>query len=505
MTEPENSTKQSISMVSDLDWALENAHILSIEMFVNAFGYEDMRVANNRYHDILNSKTFKKCGLVHQLLSDFRIYKGSAKEKKFWNGIKLRSKKSEVQQELELDGLENSMYFGLKAGSSLRRSSSPEDQLPFKHLKTSHQEVDEESNNPHQQEPDDNEETNKDDPKSDLSISHHDQRKGRYDLVEEGDVSEDDDTFSVEHEDPWIVDSLNVSEECRLYTDYCFSKLEPKELDDVGMLGLNYIYLFTEPLTTSVSRHFGRIELHPQITKSLDLFYNLPHPSPEVYRWCTTIASSSFTDWRDVQATTIEFLNQGLKSKNEVDLIIANVLHRMANVGLSSSHKDNKPDFGIYANGLSRRFVVLIAEFKPIDGHQTLESDKAKIGKEMKKMLNELLGIGIKDPLVCGILVMNDHLDMFKMHLSGPKLYIMTQLSSTPVTKTADNIILIPTITTRLGLAVETIKKVQTHSKDIRDGKAMVKCAVPTNWISTLYYKLQRTNAKNEKDDNEDT
>lgn len=116
-------------VVSDLDWALENAHILSIEMFVNAFGYEDMRVANNRYHDILNSKTFKKCGLVHQLLSDFRIYKGSAKEKKFWNGIKLRSKKSEVQQELELDGLENSMYFGLKAGSSLRRSSSPEDQL----------------------------------------------------------------------------------------------------------------------------------------------------------------------------------------------------------------------------------------------------------------------------------------------------------------------------------------------------------------------------------------
>lgn len=61
------------------------------------------------------------------------------------------------------------------------------------------------------------------------------------------------------------------------------------------------------------------------------------------------------------------------------------------------------------------RFVVLIAEFKPVDGHQTLESDKIKIGIEMKKMPNELLGIGIKDSLVCAISVMNDHLDMFKM------------------------------------------------------------------------------------------
>lgn len=100
-------------------------------------------------------------------------------------------------------------------------------------------------------------------------------------------------------------------------------------------------------------------------------------------------------------------------------------------MGLSNSHKDIKPNFGVYANGLFRRFVVLIAEFKPMDGHQTLENDKVKIDKEMKKMLNELLEIGIEDPLVCGILVMNDHLDMFKMHLTGPKLYIMTQLSST--------------------------------------------------------------------------
>ncbi|KAI8888281.1 hypothetical protein K501DRAFT_267913 [Backusella circina FSU 941] len=153
------------------------------------------------------------------------------------------------------------LYFGLKTGFSLcRRSSSLEDLFPLnEHLKASHDDgdnsqevtlirifffdilemIDNEDDVLHQQDLgqinqeddgsplDDNghlsdeaynpEQDN--DLKLDLTVSHHGQKKGRYDLVEELDDSEeDDDTASIEYEDPWIVESLNVSEECGIYT-----------------------------------------------------------------------------------------------------------------------------------------------------------------------------------------------------------------------------------------------------------------------------------------------
>ncbi|GAA5795434.1 hypothetical protein HPULCUR_000792 [Helicostylum pulchrum] len=69
---------------------------------------------------------------------------------------------------------------------------------------------------------------------------------------------------------------------------------------------------------------------------------------------------------------------------------------------------------------------VLTAKFKPLDGRQKLANDQVKIGKEMKIMLNELLKVGIEDPVVSGILVMDDLIYTFKMHFSGPKIYTMT-------------------------------------------------------------------------------
>lgn len=113
-------------------------------------------------------------------------------------------------------------------------------------------------------------------------------------------------------------------------------------------------------------------------------------------------------------------------------------------------HKHIKPDFGIYANGLSQRFVVLVAEVKRIESRQKPENDKVKLGKEMKIMINELFDVGIQDPVVSGILVMDDHLYFYTMHLGGPKTYILTELSSTPVTKSADNLVLIPSIVSKL-------------------------------------------------------
>lgn len=47
---------------------------------------------------------------------------------------------------------------------------------------------------------------------------------------------EDEDTLSIEDENAWIVNELYVSKECKKYSDCCFSKYDPKELDGCGVL-----------------------------------------------------------------------------------------------------------------------------------------------------------------------------------------------------------------------------------------------------------------------------
>lgn len=114
---------------TDLDWALRNAHMLSLEVFAQKFGYKNKRNANNRYNDILHSDRFSSCDQIRQLIDNFQKYKGTAKEEAFWKRMELEEKKLEVQHELELDGLENVKHFGLNAGFILRHKSRSHEDL----------------------------------------------------------------------------------------------------------------------------------------------------------------------------------------------------------------------------------------------------------------------------------------------------------------------------------------------------------------------------------------
>jgi hypothetical protein len=69
-----------------------------------------------------------------------------------------------------------------------------------------------------------------------LSINHHKERRGNYNLILQSNDLEDEDTLSIEDENAWIVNELYVSKECKKYSDCCFSKYNPKELDGCGVL-----------------------------------------------------------------------------------------------------------------------------------------------------------------------------------------------------------------------------------------------------------------------------
>lgn len=110
-----------------------------------------------------------------------------------------------------------------------------------------------------------------------------------------------------------------------------------------------------------------------------------------------------------------------------------------------------KPDFGIYVNGLSQRFEVVVGEFKAPKGHCQGESDTIKIGKEMRTMINRLITIGVEDPVVCGVLVSKGCLSTYKMELRGPKLYVMTRLSKLNLIRTSDDLAMLPILVSRIA------------------------------------------------------
>ncbi|KAL1934518.1 hypothetical protein VTP01DRAFT_6700 [Rhizomucor pusillus] len=123
--------------------------------------------------------------------------------------------------------------------------------------------------------------------------------------------------------------------------------------------------------------------------------------------------------------------------------------HLWANTSLQE-RKEFKPDYALFVNGLSKRFVVLVAEFKHPESKQRMESDMVKIGKEMRAMLNRLVKLGIKDPIVCGVLVNKNYMSTYKMDLPSPRLYRTVQLSSLALFKSATDLPLLPTIVSRL-------------------------------------------------------
>ena len=111
-------------------------------------------------------------------------------------------------------------------------------------------------------------------------------------------------------------------------------------------------------------------------------------------------------------------------------IIASNISAFRANVTLDDEYDGFKPDYMAYPNGLSEKFVVLVAAFKPPQAHQGPESDFVKLEKEMRLMINQLIQCGVVDPVVCGIQAHKGYITTYKMELKNSKTYVMVELSS---------------------------------------------------------------------------
>ncbi|KAI9257183.1 hypothetical protein BDA99DRAFT_515763 [Phascolomyces articulosus] len=375
-----------------------------------------------------------------------------------------------------------------------------------------------------------------DEPKSDLSIQCHGRRSGDYNLMVEGDdidVKEEDlDVMLV----PWIVGEINVIEKCEQYAARTLEQIESlKSMSDTRILALNRIFLFADDINKSVSAYFGSGK-HEQIVDSLGIMDNLKTASDKVNAWCATCGLVRYSSWINVQRKTIGYLNEALASENEFDLVIANILHRLlppfaingtsngigedsyvhivlaplleltfdfersmnhmwANVSLQEN-KNLKPDYALYVNGLSKRFVVLVAEFKPPGGKDRMESDLVKIGNEMRFMVNRLVKLGVESPVVGGILVNKNTLSTYKLEIRGAEVYCMVQLSSIKLFTNVLEFSLIPTITSYLhqlkDITKETAIKVQDIGRKVNDGDPQ-HSNIPRSWLHHETYTMERS------------
>ncbi|KAG1082198.1 hypothetical protein G6F42_022665 [Rhizopus arrhizus] len=145
-----------------------------------------------------------------------------------------------------------------------------------------------------------------------------------------------------------------INDELRTFRSVSL-KLEPKSLSDLRLLSLNHVYLFTEELETSLTSYLPHC-LHQPIMKDISND-SIATISDRCILWCTKLSTMRFTNWFEVQKTTIPYLNAAMLTMDErpQDLILANIIHRAA-VMLATGKPDSDLEDSFVHNFISNLF-----------------------------------------------------------------------------------------------------------------------------------------------------
>ena len=103
-----------------------------------------------------------------------------------------------------------------------------------------------------------------------------------------------------------------------------------------------------------------------------------------------------------------------------------------------------KPDFLAF---VSDKYEMVVGGVKPphnISSTNHGESDLVKLGRMMRTMLNDLILIGIKDPIVGGVLVEGFNLGPFIIKIQYKSVYELVELTRTPAFHNIKTLTLVP-------------------------------------------------------------
>lgn len=173
----------------------------------------------------------------------------------------------------------------------------------------------------------------------------------------------------------------------------------------------------------------------------------------------------------------------------------------------------------------SKQFNVGAAEIKPpgkANSTNNGESDRVKLGHEMKAMLDDLISYGVESPVVGGILLEGCSMSTYKMSLDHPQVYKLIQLSTIAIFNNTQELVLLPPILKNLiqvkvsalhyrfkrnvltffgifkNIVLKTAIKAKKRSCERSNG--IPAChRPPLSYMSSCSYKLKRR-AKSNKD-----
>lgn len=103
-----------------------------------------------------------------------------------------------------------------------------------------------------------------------------------------------------------------------------------------------------------------------------------------------------------------------------------------------------KPDFVVYSISINVKCILVLGEFKNLSNHSAIESDKVKLGKQMKAIYNELVMNRVQNPVVCGIICEADDIYTYYMDMKSPKLYRLVSVSKVKLFRTLDEFYFLP-------------------------------------------------------------
>ncbi|KAI8388227.1 uncharacterized protein BYT42DRAFT_559379 [Radiomyces spectabilis] len=313
-------------------------------------------------------------------------------------------------------------------------------------------------------------------------------RNGRYEVI---DVQHDE--AAIERNAMWIIDDLNITDNLSLLRKEIKRRNEELEqLTDVELLVLDHIYFFASEYKDSVPgfelnahrRIIQDIPLMNQEKMKMESLVRWCSKIAEVQlpSWLSmkritlsflNEANQSEEHNQVIAAEIIHRLAPRLLQPESVHMLEDTFVHRYLDViletifgweprfrcawvngisfpskvqyreehNLDPCNEDGeeqeqesvtklKASWILYANSGSALYAVGIMElkvdYKRSSNHMT---NFVKLAKEMKRILLELIYLGVQAPLVCGILIEGDRYETFAMDLAYKDIYRMMRLA----------------------------------------------------------------------------
>ncbi|CDH49760.1 predicted protein [Lichtheimia corymbifera JMRC:FSU:9682] len=390
-------------------------------------------------------------------------------------------------------------------------------------------------------------------PRSSLTDDYHETRKCEYDFIIHGEDENGEDG------EQWIVEGFDVLRSLKNYRRKSFD-IDPKSMSDTRILAINNIYMFSIDEKQSVIAHMDVYDegdssqrgqrIKKQIHADLEVGEGSTPINTTIYGWCAEVSQNAQADYFQIQLITSNILASAVSSQEEVQMIAANALHRLAINFSTSQHIDTsledtfahgvigiilesvfqaepllsykwangqlgakrkreaatfKPDFIVFVTQSSKQFNVGAAEIKPpgkANSTNNGESDRVKLGHEMKAMLDDLISYGVESPVVGGISLEGCSMSTYKMSLDHPQVYKLIQLSTIAIFNNTQELVLLPPILKNLiqvkNIVLKTAIKAKKRSCERSNG--IPAChRPPLSYMSSCSYKLKRR-AKSNKD-----